>query len=117
MLFVTGDRLAVPLVLETAFTDEQVCVHQVQARLFEIVKGGSISAAWTMPTGFPATARPTDNGNPRSRTPFTPSVRVNLSGVRLTKLIYVLALTQMTVRVRWDAIALYSLDSSPYIAA
>lgn len=81
------------------------------------MKGESVPVAWTLHIGVPATARPTDDWSPQNLAPFISSDEVDVSSVRHTKLIFVLALTRMTARVRCDAIGLSSFDPRSSIAA
>lgn len=104
--FVIAVRFAVSLVLDTDLADEHVCIHHVQARRLELVSGGSVAIARTMPSGILAIARATENQNPRDRGNSILSIRVDSFPIRLNKRIFVPALTQLTVRVRCDAIDL-----------
>lgn len=64
--FVIAIRFAVRLVLGLAFTNKHGHVHRVQARRLEIVKGESVSAAWTLLSRVSATARPSTSGTPET---------------------------------------------------
>lgn len=114
--FVIADRLAVTLVLGTAFADEHVRVHYVQSRKLELFKGESVQVAPTLPNGLPADYRPPSNQSKRSRSSSLPPYAYTRAPVRLNKSVLVPALPQKTVRVRSPSIALSYLDPRPFVA-
>lgn len=113
--FDAAERLAVPLVLGTAFAVEHVRVYHVQARKLDFIEGGTVPVARTLPHGIPGDTRSNQDRNIWNTAASVPSNVINLSPIRLTELIRFPATTQTTVRVRNDIIGLSLLDPRPSI--
>lgn len=115
--FVVAERLVLPLVLGTAFADEHVRFHHIQARKVEFIKGGSFPPAQTFSHEIPADTRFNENRIFLSNAPSVPSGGETLSPMRPTKLTQVPSMTQMKVVVRRDAIGKLFFDPLPSITA
>lgn len=60
------ERLALSLVLDSAFPDEHVPFHPNQAHRLEFARGQSFLVPRALPIGTEVTARPTKTQNPKT---------------------------------------------------